>query len=135
MGRTVHHLRSDRGRRLQAEEPKDRRGRGKSMERRKPTPVLCINPPNGQLLLAAHVFARFNKMMLPKYLKTPKHSGARARTPPERRYPSPTRSQNSKALGGSSTNSPRETLSIANAILKLQSTHGLEHELPPRDAI
>src|SRR3954470_15222437 len=39
-----------------------------------------------------------------------------------------------KALGGSSINSPRETLSLLTRHL-LKSTRGLEHKLPPRDAI
>src|SRR3954467_10410082 len=64
---------------------------------------------------------------------TSKHSGARAQTPPERRYH---RSCDLyiKALGGSSANSSRETLSSLMRSLS-QSTRGLKHKLSPRDAI
>src|ERR1043165_5418161 len=64
---------------------------------------------------------------------TSKHSGARAQTSPERRS---NRSCDLylKALGGSSTNSPQETLSSLMRSLP-QSTRGLEHKLPLRDAI
>src|ERR1043165_9580725 len=64
---------------------------------------------------------------------TSKHSGAQAKTPPERCYH---RSCDLylKALGGSSTNSPQETLSSLMRSLP-QSTRGLEHKLPPRDVI
>src|SRR3954464_12369310 len=60
---------------------------------------------------------------------TSKHSGARAQTPPERRYH---RSFDLclKALGGSSSNYPRETLSSLMRSLP-QSTRGLELKLPP----
>src|ERR1041384_4497017 len=64
---------------------------------------------------------------------TSKHSGAQAQTPPERRYHRPC-DLYLKALGGSSTNSTRETLSSPMRYLP-QSTRGLERKLPPRDAI
>src|ERR1043165_673296 len=71
--------------------------------------------------------------MITHAIFTSKHSGARAQTPPKRRYH---RSCDLylKALGGSSTNSPRETLSLLMRSLP-QSTRGLKHKLPPKDAI
>src|ERR1043165_673295 len=63
---------------------------------------------------------------------TSKHSGARAQTPPERRYDHSC-DLYLKALGGSSTNSPRETLSSLMRSLP-KSTRGLERKIPPRDA-
>src|SRR4051812_4296008 len=74
------------------------------MERSEPTPVLPI-VSTSHARLATHVTVRRNKMMLPKYYHL-------------------------KALGGSSTNSPRETMSSLTRSLP-KSTRGLERKLPP----
>src|SRR3954464_6995111 len=47
VGRTLHNLGGHRRRRIQAEEPKDRRRRGKSVERGKLAPVLPIGTIGG----------------------------------------------------------------------------------------
>src|ERR1041385_4765636 len=63
----------------------------------------------------------------------PKALGGSSTDSPRETLSSLTRSL-PKALGGSSTDSPRETLSSVTRSL-LKTTRGLEHHLPPRDAI
>src|SRR4051812_17965229 len=92
MGRTLHNLGGHWRRHIQADEPEDRRRRGKSMERGKLMLVLPIVYPEAlsAISVAAQIGnpckTRSNKKVLPKILSP-------------------------KALGGSSTNSPREKLS------------------------
>src|ERR1041385_2048240 len=78
------------------------------MERSEPTSVLPI-VSTSHAHLAAHVNLRRNKMMLPKYYHLKALGGSSTNSPRETLSSQP-RSV-TKALGGSSANSPRETLS------------------------
>src|SRR4051812_50208914 len=104
MGRTVHNHGSHRRRRLQTEESEDSRGRGKSMERSEPTPVLPI-VPTSHAHLAAHVNLRCNKMMLPKSYHNKALGGLEHKSSPRETLSSQSRSL-TKALGGSRAKAP-----------------------------
>src|SRR4051812_48108353 len=97
------------------------------MERSEPTPVLPI-VSTSHAHLAAHVNLRHNKMMLPKYYHL-KALGGLSTNSPRETLSSLTRSL-SKALGRSSTKLPPRDAIVAHAI-STQSTRGLEYKTPP----
>src|ERR1041385_2420382 len=91
MGRTVHHLGSHRRRSIHVKESKDKRGRGKSMERSEPTPVLpivlqALSETSAAAPISNSCKIRRNKIMLPKASYSKSTQGLESRTPPERRY-------------------------------------------------